>query len=174
MCSLHEDRVTLLKEISTPEPVSMAMDGNFVCVAGQGQYCVLNVETGSSQDLFPYDHITVFPHVRRIAKVREDTVEVVKVDTVVDLNGILLVKYWGTLHSQIKGKNILAKIFQQRKMTSFILSATGGVSVGWTGQFGNVCDGCGNLGEAAHSVDGGDLSRVLLPPLHHHHHQPVH
>ncbi|KAK3864441.1 hypothetical protein Pcinc_029874 [Petrolisthes cinctipes] len=68
VCSLHEDRVSLLKEISTPEPVSMAMDGNYVCVAGQGQYCVLNVETGSSQDLFPYDHITVYPHVKRIAK----------------------------------------------------------------------------------------------------------
>ncbi|XP_045583732.2 transforming growth factor-beta receptor-associated protein 1 [Procambarus clarkii] len=68
VCSLHEDRVSFLKELSTPEPVNVAMDGNFVCVAGQGNYCVFNVETGSSQDLFPYDATTTYPHVKRIAK----------------------------------------------------------------------------------------------------------
>ncbi|KAK7068882.1 transforming growth factor, beta receptor associated protein 1 [Halocaridina rubra] len=67
ICSLHEDRVTLLREISTPEPINVAMDGSFVCVAGQGQYCVLNVDTGASQDLFPYSP-TTYPHVKRVAK----------------------------------------------------------------------------------------------------------
>lgn len=68
LCSLHEDRVTLLKEISTPEPMNIAMDGSFVCVAGQGQYCVFNVETGVTQDLFPYDATSTYPHVKRVAK----------------------------------------------------------------------------------------------------------
>ena len=69
LCSLHEDRVSLLKEISTAEPTNVAMDGRFVCVAGQGQYCVINVETGASQDLFPYDPSSTYPHVKRVAKV---------------------------------------------------------------------------------------------------------
>ncbi|KAK8726458.1 hypothetical protein OTU49_010260 [Cherax quadricarinatus] len=68
ICSLHEDRVSFLKELSTPEPVNIAMDGTFVCVAGQGHYCVFNVETGLSQDLFPYDTAVTYPHVKRIAK----------------------------------------------------------------------------------------------------------
>ncbi|XP_076056469.1 transforming growth factor-beta receptor-associated protein 1-like isoform X2 [Oratosquilla oratoria] len=69
MCSLHEDRVSLFKEVSTIDsPVSLAMDGSFVCVAGQCQYSVYNVQTGSVQDLFPYDPTTTFPHVKRIAK----------------------------------------------------------------------------------------------------------
>ncbi|KAG7163807.1 Transforming growth factor-beta receptor-associated protein 1-like [Homarus americanus] len=68
ICSLHEDRVSFLKELSTPEPINIAMDGNYVCVAGQGHYCVFNVESGSSQDLFPYDAASTYPHVKRIAK----------------------------------------------------------------------------------------------------------
>lgn len=70
ICSLHEDRVSLLKELSTPEPVNIAMDGSYVCIAGQGQYCVFNVDSGASQDLFPYDPATTYPHVKRVAKVR--------------------------------------------------------------------------------------------------------
>lgn len=69
LCSLHEDRVSFLRELSTPEPVNVAMDGNYVCVAGQGQYSVFNVESGTRQDLFPYDAATTYPHVKRIAKV---------------------------------------------------------------------------------------------------------
>lgn len=68
ICSLHEDRVSLLKELSTPEPVNIAMDGNFVCVAGQGHYSVFNVESGTSQDLFPYEATSTYPHVKRMAK----------------------------------------------------------------------------------------------------------
>ncbi|XP_066960636.1 transforming growth factor-beta receptor-associated protein 1-like [Macrobrachium rosenbergii] len=68
LCSLHEDRVSLLKEIPTAEPSNIAMDGSFVCVAGQGEYCVINVETGASQDLFPYDPTSTYPHVKRVAK----------------------------------------------------------------------------------------------------------
>ncbi|XP_027234374.1 transforming growth factor-beta receptor-associated protein 1 isoform X1 [Penaeus vannamei] len=68
ICSLHEDRVSLLKELSTPEPVNIAMDGSYVCIAGQGQYCVFNVDSGASQDLFPYDPATTYPHVKRVAK----------------------------------------------------------------------------------------------------------
>ncbi|KAG0723950.1 Transforming growth factor-beta receptor-associated protein 1 [Chionoecetes opilio] len=68
VCSLHEDRVAFLRELATSEPLHLAMDGSFVCVAGQGQYCVFNVESGARQDLFPYDAATTFPHVRRIAK----------------------------------------------------------------------------------------------------------
>ncbi|XP_063877866.1 transforming growth factor-beta receptor-associated protein 1-like isoform X2 [Scylla paramamosain] len=67
-CSLHEDRVSFLRELSTHEPVNIAMDGNYVCVAGQGQYCVFNVEAATRQDLFPYDMATTYPHVKRIAK----------------------------------------------------------------------------------------------------------
>ncbi|CAL4122719.1 unnamed protein product, partial [Meganyctiphanes norvegica] len=69
VCSLHEDRVSLLKEVSTQDtPVNVAMDGAFVCVAGQVQYSIYNVETNSSQDLFPYDPETTYPHVKRVAK----------------------------------------------------------------------------------------------------------
>lgn len=67
-CSLHEDRVSFLRELSFHEPVNIAMDGNYVCVAGQGQYCVFNVEAGTRQDLFPYDPANTYPHVKRIAK----------------------------------------------------------------------------------------------------------
>lgn len=68
LCALHEDKVSFLRELSTPEPVNIAMDGNFVCVAGQGQYSVFNVESGTRQDLFPYDVANTYPHVKRIAK----------------------------------------------------------------------------------------------------------
>ena len=46
------------------------MDGNFVCVAGQVQYSVYNIETGGCQELFPYDSHQTYPHIKRVAKVQ--------------------------------------------------------------------------------------------------------
>ncbi|KAL7642552.1 UNVERIFIED_CONTAM: hypothetical protein RMT77_007113 [Armadillidium vulgare] len=69
LCTLHEERVTLLKEISTQDPpINMAMDGKFVCVAGHSQYCIYNVDSSFSQDLFPYDSTTTYPLIKRISK----------------------------------------------------------------------------------------------------------
>ncbi|MCL4130257.1 UNVERIFIED_CONTAM: hypothetical protein GTU68_011335, partial [Idotea baltica] len=69
ICSLCEDRVSLLKEISIQDPpINMAMDGKFVCVAGHIQYCVYNVDSGTSQDLFTCDPSITYPLIKRISK----------------------------------------------------------------------------------------------------------
>ncbi|XP_020385326.2 transforming growth factor-beta receptor-associated protein 1 homolog [Rhincodon typus] len=69
MYTVHEDRVQLIKEISTPEqPVAMAVDGYFLCLAMSTQYIILSYNTGTSQDLFPYNSEDKQPIVKRIGR----------------------------------------------------------------------------------------------------------
>ncbi|XP_078401715.1 transforming growth factor-beta receptor-associated protein 1 homolog isoform X1 [Cetorhinus maximus] len=67
--AVHEDRVQLIKEVSTPEqPVAIAADGYFLCLAMSTQYIILSYNTGTSQDLFPYNSEDKRPIVKRIGR----------------------------------------------------------------------------------------------------------
>ncbi|XP_067842301.1 transforming growth factor-beta receptor-associated protein 1 homolog isoform X2 [Heptranchias perlo] len=67
--TVHEDRVQLIKEVSTPEqPVAIAADGYFLCLAMSTQYIILSYNTGTSQDLFPYNSEEKRPIVKRIGR----------------------------------------------------------------------------------------------------------
>ncbi|KAK1798712.1 hypothetical protein P4O66_006996 [Electrophorus voltai] len=69
ICTVHEDRVQVLKEVVTPEqPCALAMDGYFLCLALPMQYMILNYSTGVSQDLFPYNSQERKPIVKRIGR----------------------------------------------------------------------------------------------------------
>uniref|UniRef100_A0A5F9DBX6 Transforming growth factor beta receptor associated protein 1 n=1 Tax=Oryctolagus cuniculus TaxID=9986 RepID=A0A5F9DBX6_RABIT len=64
---VYEDRVQIVKEVSTPEqPLAVAVDGHFLCLALTTQYIILNYSTGASQDLFPYCSEEKRPIVKRI------------------------------------------------------------------------------------------------------------
>lgn len=66
---VYEDRVQLVKEVSTPEqPCAVCLDGYFLCLALSTQYMILNYNTGASQDLFPYDSEEKKPIVKRIGR----------------------------------------------------------------------------------------------------------
>ncbi|XP_069747219.1 transforming growth factor-beta receptor-associated protein 1 homolog isoform X2 [Narcine bancroftii] len=67
--TVHEDHVQLIKEVSTPEqPVAIAADGYFLCLAMSTQYIILCYNTGVSQDLFPFNSEEKQPIVKRIAR----------------------------------------------------------------------------------------------------------
>ncbi|KAJ8397886.1 hypothetical protein AAFF_G00432330 [Aldrovandia affinis] len=66
---VYEDRVQMVKEVSTPEqPCAVCLDGYFLCLALSSQYMILNYSTGASQDLFPYDSEEKKPIVKRIGR----------------------------------------------------------------------------------------------------------
>lgn len=66
---IYEDRVQLVKEVSTPEqPCALSLDGYFLCLALATQYMILNYNTGSFQDLFPYNSEERRPIVKRIGR----------------------------------------------------------------------------------------------------------
>ncbi|MBN3308503.1 TGFA1 protein, partial [Amia calva] len=66
---VFEDRVQIVKELSTPEqPSAISLDGYFLCLALTTQYIILNYNTGASQDLFPYDSEEKKPIVKRIGR----------------------------------------------------------------------------------------------------------
>ncbi|KAG9348674.1 hypothetical protein JZ751_028991 [Albula glossodonta] len=66
---VYEDRVQMVKEVSTPEqPCAICLDGYFLCLALSTQYMILNYNTGASQDLFPYDSEEKKPIVKRIGR----------------------------------------------------------------------------------------------------------
>lgn len=66
---VYEDRVQMVKEVSTPEqPCAVCLDGYFLCLALSTQYMILNYSTGASQDLFPYDSEEKKPIVKRIGR----------------------------------------------------------------------------------------------------------
>ncbi|KAM5227827.1 transforming growth factor-beta receptor-associated protein 1 [Ctenodactylus gundi] len=66
---VYEDRVQIVKEVSTPEqPLAVAVDGHFLCLALTTQYIILNYSTGLSQDLFPYCSEEKRPIVKRIGR----------------------------------------------------------------------------------------------------------
>ncbi|KAH7640297.1 transforming growth factor-beta receptor-associated protein 1-like [Dermatophagoides farinae] len=47
---LHSDKMNIMKEINVSEqPLLMAMDGHFICMASASNYFMINWETGSSQ-----------------------------------------------------------------------------------------------------------------------------
>uniref|UniRef100_W5KQR2 Transforming growth factor, beta receptor associated protein 1 n=1 Tax=Astyanax mexicanus TaxID=7994 RepID=W5KQR2_ASTMX len=67
--TVHEDRVQMLKEVTTPEqPCALSVDGYFLCLALPTQYMILNYSSGASQDLFPYDSEERKPIVKRIGR----------------------------------------------------------------------------------------------------------
>ncbi|XP_003413659.1 transforming growth factor-beta receptor-associated protein 1 [Loxodonta africana] len=69
MFMVYEDRVQIVKEVSTPEqPFAVAVDGHFLCLALTTQYIILNYNTGVSQDLFPYCSEEKRPIVKRIGR----------------------------------------------------------------------------------------------------------
>ncbi|XP_004704492.1 transforming growth factor-beta receptor-associated protein 1 [Echinops telfairi] len=69
MFMVYEDRVQIVKEVSTPEqPFAVAVDGHFLCLALTTQYIILNYSTGVSQDLFPYCSEEKRPIVKRIGR----------------------------------------------------------------------------------------------------------
>ncbi|XP_006872500.1 PREDICTED: transforming growth factor-beta receptor-associated protein 1 [Chrysochloris asiatica] len=69
MFMVYEDRVQIVKEVSTPEqPFAVAVDGHFLCLALTTQYIILNYNTGLSQDLFPYCSEEKRPIVKRIGR----------------------------------------------------------------------------------------------------------
>ncbi|XP_051918602.1 transforming growth factor-beta receptor-associated protein 1 homolog [Hippocampus zosterae] len=66
---VYEDRVQLVKEVSTPEqPCAVSLDGYFLCLALATQYMILNYNTEAAQDLFPYNSEERRPIVKRIAR----------------------------------------------------------------------------------------------------------
>ncbi|XP_054977969.1 transforming growth factor-beta receptor-associated protein 1 [Sorex araneus] len=66
---VYEDRVQIVREVPTPEqPVAVAVDGHFLCLALTTQYIILNYSTGASQDLFPYCSEEKRPIVKRIGR----------------------------------------------------------------------------------------------------------
>ncbi|XP_066123958.1 transforming growth factor-beta receptor-associated protein 1 [Saccopteryx bilineata] len=66
---VYEDRVQIVREVSTPEqPLAVAVDGHFLCLALTTQYIILNYSTGDSQDLFPYCSEEKRPIVKRIGR----------------------------------------------------------------------------------------------------------
>ncbi|KAM3877163.1 transforming growth factor-beta receptor-associated protein 1 homolog [Diretmus argenteus] len=66
---VYEDRVQLVKEVTTPEqPCAVSLDGYFLCLALTTQYMIHNYNTGASQDLFPYNNEERRPIVKRIGR----------------------------------------------------------------------------------------------------------
>ncbi|KAA0713196.1 Transforming growth factor-beta receptor-associated protein 1 -like protein [Triplophysa tibetana] len=69
ICLVYEDRLQVLKEVTTPEqPCALSLDGYFICLALSTQYMILNYSTAASQDLFPYDCEERKPIVKRIGR----------------------------------------------------------------------------------------------------------
>ncbi|XP_026989205.1 transforming growth factor-beta receptor-associated protein 1 homolog [Tachysurus fulvidraco] len=69
ICTVHEDRVQILKEVATPDqPCDLSVDGYFLCLALPTRYVILNYSSGASQDLFPYDSEDRKPIVKRIGR----------------------------------------------------------------------------------------------------------
>ncbi|CAL8362400.1 unnamed protein product [Gadus morhua 'NCC'] len=67
--TVYEDRVQLVKEVTTAEqPSVVSLDGYFLCLALASQYMILNYTTGASQDLFPYNSEERRPIVKRIGR----------------------------------------------------------------------------------------------------------
>eukprot|EP00070_Physeter_catodon_P045522 XP_028352416.1 transforming growth factor-beta receptor-associated protein 1 isoform X1 [Physeter catodon] len=66
---VYEDRVQIVRELSTPEqPLAVAVDGHFLCLALTTQYIILNYSTGVAQDLFPFCSEEKRPIVKRIGR----------------------------------------------------------------------------------------------------------
>ncbi|XP_019825407.2 transforming growth factor-beta receptor-associated protein 1 isoform X3 [Bos indicus] len=66
---VYEDRVQIVREVSTPEqPLAVAVDGHFLCLALTTQYIILNYSTGAAQDLFPFCSEERRPIVKRIGR----------------------------------------------------------------------------------------------------------
>nr|XP_006114637.1 transforming growth factor-beta receptor-associated protein 1 isoform X1 [Pelodiscus sinensis] len=69
MFMVYEDKVQIVKEVFTPEqPCAVAVDGHYLCLALTTQYIILNYNTGTSQDLFPYCSDEKRPIVKRIGR----------------------------------------------------------------------------------------------------------
>ncbi|XP_033102642.1 transforming growth factor-beta receptor-associated protein 1-like [Anneissia japonica] len=67
--SITEDKMNLMKEVTIPDtPVIMSMDRYCVCVAMATEYCLVDSNTLQVTDLFPYEHETSAPVVKRVGK----------------------------------------------------------------------------------------------------------
>ena len=68
--NINEEQMSVDKIRECQEPVRLvSMDGIFVCAALTNYYVIINVATGVTQDLFPYEPETR-PIIARVSKVR--------------------------------------------------------------------------------------------------------
>ena len=67
--NINEEQMSVDKIRECQEPVRLvSMDGIFVCAALTNYYVIINVATGVTQDLFPYEPETR-PIIARVSKV---------------------------------------------------------------------------------------------------------
>ena len=69
---ISEEKLVVEKIRDLPDVVTaVVLDGAWACVALQGHYVVCNVETGESQDLFPFEEAPVLARVAKVRSVRK-------------------------------------------------------------------------------------------------------
>ncbi|XP_071955970.1 transforming growth factor-beta receptor-associated protein 1-like isoform X2 [Antedon mediterranea] len=67
--SITEDKMNMMKEVTIPDvPILMSMDRYCVCTAMATEYCLVDTDTLHVTDLFPYEHETSIPVVKRVGK----------------------------------------------------------------------------------------------------------
>ena len=68
--NITEERLVVARIRDLSDVVAaVSMDGKFVCAALASHYVMVNVESGASQDLFPYEDA---PAIARVAKARSE------------------------------------------------------------------------------------------------------
>ncbi|ESP04691.1 hypothetical protein LOTGIDRAFT_135703 [Lottia gigantea] len=67
--TILEDKIIHNKDLSIPEPATIiGVDEKHVCAALTTQYCIIEIDTGNIQDLFPFDTEYVNPVVKKVTK----------------------------------------------------------------------------------------------------------
>lgn len=60
--SIRSDRISVIKEVSVVEqPISVSMDGDYICMASPNHYFILNWQTNSSQVICESSGDMIFP-----------------------------------------------------------------------------------------------------------------
>ncbi|KAH9518827.1 transforming growth factor, beta receptor associated protein 1 [Bulinus truncatus] len=64
-----EDRLIHLRDVNVPDlPLSVGVDGVFVCAALTSQYCMIDMDSSHITELFPIDSEQIHPVIKRISK----------------------------------------------------------------------------------------------------------
>ncbi|KAK3103798.1 hypothetical protein FSP39_021971 [Pinctada imbricata] len=67
--SVTEDRLAHIRDVHISEPaIALSLDSTFICAALASQYCMIDFDSGNTQDLFPYDGENNKPLIKRISK----------------------------------------------------------------------------------------------------------
>ncbi|XP_055901147.1 transforming growth factor-beta receptor-associated protein 1-like [Biomphalaria glabrata] len=67
--TVTEDRLIHLRDVNVPDlPLSLGVDGIFVCAALTSQYCMIDMDGGHITELFPIDSEQIHPVIKRISK----------------------------------------------------------------------------------------------------------